>query len=652
MLKLKKQGNSFVVETHGGKLVWDICRGGVLTEVSVKNACENRTLVVPGCVFADLKAILDGKPIRLSDGRAEMRVTKRLPDYLILSSRSVLGDGRMEVVQEYEVHEEGAVFVTLAISVPSGVSVDLAAVGLSIGVQTVGTRHARWGYYSRQPKYKKDFSTIHAFVGFSLFREPDKAEDVRELLPYVSLDLGWENTRFFSNRLEFILEDWTEFRDGPASDTRTRVSSENGNFALSWHFHEGNTLRVPGPYRYRNRWGFLFGRARTERSETADPTVRNNLLGCRICHCMYPYARMGDRWPWVSMPIKQIPEQPPQLYRGNPELSRVDEAVALGADTMIIHQFWMRNPGSNNEPIADYIPNDRKWLKAFVTRCRRKGMRVLFYARGTEMWQMYSPFFEEFLRPGVDGLYVDWNTPFCMGYVKCSPLHVSAHNYFHFAKALRQRVGPGGALIGHTGNSNYLGYAAFDAAIGGEFSVRHDELLTHPESTAYFAGLDCMGGHLISGNLPDRMLFSSPKAAAVCAAFGMASHPFMEPGVSFAERVAFIKPLWDALASLPGRIVRLHNPAFSPTRAVSMGTESLYPSLWENNRGQALLLVTNLGDQPASGTIEVQRRELGIRRNARVRPLTIKGTESGTGSGLSARVENLPSCRFSAFLIE
>ena len=651
MLKAHRRGSTFTVETGGGRLVWDALRGGLITDFSVRNALEQRPLVPPGGVLADVTASVNGALVRLSDGHAEMQVTKRLQDYLVLSTRTRLADGRLEIVQDYEVHEEGAVFVHLAISVSSGAALDLADIAIPVRLKA-DARKARWGYYTRQPKYKRDYSTIHAFVGFSLFRALAEGDDLRELLPYVSLDLGWEKTRFFSNRLEFLMEDWTAFGDGPATDTRSQIRTEAGVFQLDWHFHEGRALRVTGPYRYRNRWALIFGRARSERAADSDPAVRNTLLGCRICHCMYPYARLGDRWPWVSMPIKQIPEQPPQLYRGNPELRRVDEAAALGANTMIIHQFWMRNPGSNNEPIADYIPNDRRWLKAFVARCHRAGMRVLFYARGTEMWQMYSPFFEEFLRPGVDGLYVDWNTPFCMGYVKCSPLHVSAHNYFHFAKALRMRVGPGGALIGHTGNSNLLAYAPFDAAIGGEFSVRHDELLTHPESTAYFAGLDCMGGHLISGNLPDRLLFSSPKAAAVCAAFGMASHPFMEPGVPFAERVAFIKPLWDSLAALKGQVTRLHNPAYIPTCAVSMGTESLYPSLWENDRGQALLLVTNLGDQPASGTIEVDRRALEVKRNARLRPLPIEGTVPEEASDLSAHVSALPSCRFAAFKLE
>ena len=125
------------------------------------------------------------------------------------------------------------------------------------------------------------------------------------------------------------------------------------------------------------------------------------------------------------MPIKQIPEQPPQLFRGNPEVARADEAKALGADTMIIHQFWMRNPGSNNEPVADYQPFDPAWLKAFTGRCHELGMRVGYYIRGTEMWGQYSPFFEQFLEKDRDGVYVDWNTPFSMGAVRCSPMHVS-----------------------------------------------------------------------------------------------------------------------------------------------------------------------------------------------------------------------------------
>ena len=240
------------------------------------------------------------------------------------------------------------------------------------------------------------------------------------------------------------------------------------------YFLEGRTLAITGRLRYRNRWGLLFARARTQRGPDADPEVRNNALGCRLCHVKYPYAKAGEDWPWVSMPIKQIAEQPPQLFAGNPALKRADEAAQAGADTIILHQFWMRNPGTNNEPPADYQAEDPKWLKAFTGRCHRNGMRVLYYIRGTEQWLQYATFFEDYLKRDFDGLYADWNTPFFMGYVKCSPLHVSLHNYFHFTRALRQRVGPRGLLIGHTNGANSLTLANFDVALSGETSVRHD----------------------------------------------------------------------------------------------------------------------------------------------------------------------------------
>lgn len=651
MLKLTKKGSTLSVETMGGKLTWDAAKGGQIVEFIAKNELEAHSMLPPGALLPDLRFIANGGPLRLADATAEMTIVKRFPDYLVIGTKATLAGGALEVTQEFEIHEEGALFCNMAVLTPGGKRVDLKDCSLNIGIRTGDAKSSRWGCFTREPKYKRDYSTLHAFVGFNLFRELGDGIDVRELYPFVSLDLGWESTRFFANHFEFLMEDWTEYKDGPKEQTRTVVKREGGDWSLRWHFHDGDTLPITGPYRYRNRWGMMFGRARTQSEADADPAVRNTLLGCRICHCMYPYARQGDTWPWVSMPIKQIAEQPPQLFVGNPELSRVDEAKAMGADTMIIHQFWMTNPGSNNEPIADYIPFDRKWLKAFVDRSHKKGMRVLFYGRGTEMWQMFSPFFEEFLEKDRDGLYIDWNTPFCMGYVKCSPLHVSAHNYFHFAKRMRARVGAGGALIGHTGNANQLAYATFDAAIGGEFSVRHDELLNRPDSTAYFAYLNCMGGHLISGNLPDRILFSSPKAAAVCAAFGMASHPFMEPGVTFADRVAFIKPLWDSLAALPGRPARLHNPAYIPTRAVSMGTEQLYPSLWQSDTGKALLLVTNLGAEAASGSVEVNFKELGLKKNAVIKPLAIEGTAPGTAAGNAATVSGLAANTFATFLI-
>ena len=652
MLTLTRKEYSIAAETMGGALVWDAARGGQITGFAVKNDLAAHALLADGDVLPDLHFVVDGKRARLADVRADVAIARQQSDCVVIATRATLFDGLLEVTQEYELHEEGALFCNLAIDAPPGAEFELGECGLTFALRTHDTRRARWAYFTRVPTYKRDYSTVHAFVGFSMDRAPADAAEVRDLLPYLSLDLGWEGTRFYSNRVEFLLEDRTAYNDGPIAQTCTRAGVRGGRWQAQWFFQEGGTIPIRGRHRYRNRWGIMFGRARTRRGPDADPAVRNNALGAKICHCMYPYARAGDSWPWVSMPIKQIPEQPPQLYVGNPELSRVDEAADLGADTMVIHQFWMSNPGSNNEPPADYHAFDPEWLKAFTERCHARGMRVLPYVRGTEMWLQYSSFFEDFFESGRDGLYADWNTPFCMGHVKCSPLHVSAHHHFHFTKALRRRVGDGGVLIGHTSIANLVGSACFDVALGGEVSVRHDELLANPASAAYYAALDGMGAHLISGNLPDRIAFSSARAAALCAALGMTSHPFMEPDVPFAERVAFIKPLWDAMNSLPGSVVRLHNPAYAPTRAVQTAHDHLFPSLWQSDAGKALLLVTNMSETDESGVIELDTGELDVTDRATIRPLTIEGASAAcTVDGRNIRVEGLPPERFAALLI-
>ncbi len=652
MLKLTRQGSVITVETMGGLVAWDAQGGGQISQFILKDALAGHPVLAPGQVLPDLQFTIAGRRVSLREARAELEVTAGYPDYLILAARAELLAGALRISQEYEIHEEGVVFCNFAVEIPGGKKLELNQCAFEIALDTRSCRKRRWGYFTRQPKYKRDYSTLHAFATYSLFHPAGEACDERELLPYISADLGWEGTRFFSNHLELLMEDCTAFNDGPRSQTRTRIESAGGALRVGWHFHDGPAVTINGPYRYRNRWGLAFSRARTECGAGADPAARNNALGARICHCMYPYARGGERWPFISMPLKQIPEQPPQTFLGNPELARADEAKQAGADTLILHQFWMRNPGSNNEPPADYQPCDPEWLRAFTRRCRDLGLRVLYYGRGTEMWLAYSTFFEDFLERDRDGLYLDWNGPFNMGYLKCSPLHVSLHNYFHFTKNLRRRVGPGGLLVGHTASPTQVSSACFDANLGGEISVRHNELLSDPESAAYFGQLACSGAHLISGNLPDRIAFSSPRAAALCAALGMASHPFLEPGVAFAERMAFLKPLWEALNSLPGKITRLHNPAFSPTRAVSTEAERLFPSLWQADRGQALLLVTNLAETPQSGTVQVKLGELEVPKQASLRTLAVDGTfRAARIDGSAVRLDNLPALGLSAVLI-
>lgn len=651
MLKLRRDGQSLVGETAVGTLKWDAERGGQITAFCVRDELYEHPLLQDGQPIPDLQFVVDGQCVRLADQPANLEVVSEETDRIVLRATAELLSGALKVQQTYEMYREGVVFCEMAIEVASGRTVELTDCSLNVAVDTSSAARARWGYCGRDPWCKVDATTVHAFTTFKQFLPLDETRDEAELYALVSLDLGWETTRFYSNHVEFLLEDWTALDYGEKTNTRTRVGRDADGWGVHWHLYRGGTTTKTGPFRYRNRWALLFGTARTRAGADVAAGMRNNVLGCRVAHAFYPYVREGSEWPWIVMPARQIIEQEPQWFVGFPELSRADEAAELGANVMILHQFWMSNPGSNNEPVADYHPADRKWLKEFVDRCHQLGMRVGLYIRGTEMHSMYSSFFEDFMQKDWDGLYADWATPFGMGYVKCSPMHVSALNYFHFSRALRNRVGEGGFLVGHSSTTTFMGLTVFDAVLGGEVSVRHDELLGVPESSAYYSLLSACGGHLISGNLPDRIAFSSEKATAVCAAFGMTGHPFMEPDAPFSGPCAYIKPLWDAMRALPGNVVRLHNPAYSPTRAVSMEAEGLFPSLWQSDAGKALLLVTNLGQDGANGTVELDLSELDVPASATVQPLSVEGTAACQADGATVRIEDIPSSRFCAALI-
>jgi hypothetical protein len=110
--------------------------------------------------------------------------------------------------------------------------------------------------------------------------------------------------------------------------------------------------------------------------------------------------------------------------------------------------------------------------------------------------------------------------------------------------------------------------------------------------------------------------------------------------------------LWDSMSSLPGNVVRLHNPAYAPTRALSPDTGDLFPSLWQSDAGKALLLVTNMGDSPSNGEVELNLSELDVPAGAKLRPLTIDGVASCSADGNAIKVQGLEPQWFCAALVE
>ncbi|MCM8822357.1 MAG: hypothetical protein NC831_06040 [Candidatus Omnitrophica bacterium] len=654
MLKLTRKGRKITVETGSGSITWDADKGGEIIDFACKNEKESHKLLSDDATISGLKFVIGGQAYKLSETKADLKIESIDKDRIVITNQACLARGFIKIIQTYQVHQEGAVFCEQVIETEGKNSFTLSEISMNILLDVGSAKSARWGYFTREPWYKRDYSTTHVFYGMDLYKNLDDISCHRELWPLASIDLGWANTKFFSNKIEFVLDEWVSFNDAPRQYTMSYGGRSGKKWVLKWYILQGMQMTVSQPSRYRNKWGMFFLTSRTQNEKGSDAALKNNVLGCRVAHCMYPYAQIEKDWPWVVMPVKQVACQPPQLFKGNPDIKRVDEAADAGANLMIIHQFWMRNPGTNCEPPADYVVKDPQWFKAFVDRCHRRGMRVLTYIRGCEQYQMYQSWFEDYMQRDWDGLYPDWNSPHAMGFTKTSLLHWSSYAYFMYLKAMRKRVGEYGAIIGHTGFPFALTQSCIDVALCGELSIKHDELLTVPESTAYFSCLDCSGAHLIGGNLKDRAEFSGKKAAAICSAFGMTGHPVLEPGVPFEKAAAYIKPLWDAMTSLPGRVVKLHNPAYCPTDAVYCKEFWLFPSLWQSDQGKCLLLVTNLSDnEKKSGDVLIDTGKLDLSKNAGMRILKIKGTcfHSATIKDNIVKIKDLPPHSFCAIII-
>lgn len=655
MLKMRKKGNTLTVETGSSRLTWDADRGGEIVDFACKNEMETHKLLADSDTICGLRFVVNGKVYDLAKAKSKITVESSDNEKIVIQNEASIVNGSIRITQRYEVFPEGAVFCEQIIDTDGKTNFTLNEISMNILFDVGTAKSVRWGHFTREPWYKRDYSTTHVFYGLDLYKQLNETSCQNELWPLASIDLGWKKTKFFSNKIEFVLDEWISFNDAPRQYTMSRAGKQGNKWGLHWYLFQGTQMKISQPVRYRNKWGMFFLTSRTQSGKGVDPAYRNNILGCRVAHCMYPYVLIGKEWPWVLMPIKQVACQPPQLFKGNPDIKRVDEAADLGANVMIIHQFWMRNPGTNCEPPADYVVKDPEWFKAFVDRCHKRNMRVLTYIRGCEQYQMYQTWFEDYMKRDWDGFYPDWNSPHAMGFTKTSLLHWSSYGYFMYLKAMRKRVGEYGAIIGHTGFPFALSQSCIDVALCGELSIKHDELLTVPESTAYFSCLDCSGAHLIGGSLKDRAEFSGKKAAAICSAFGMTGHPVLEPGIPFAKASAYIRPLWNTMISLPGKPVKLHNPAYCPTDAVHCEDFWLFPSLWQSDQGKALLLITNLEDtKKISGEVFINTEKLDVPKNTKLRILKINGTipESLEIKGKSIRIKNLPSHTFCAVLIE
>ncbi len=640
MFKVDKSRKQIVVETGNALYRWDAARGGQLVELTIKDGKYRRTLIDARHPAPNLKLRLPGGVRSVADYPAELNVQHSENGYLIFSA-SVKIDGLFTFEQQYEVFRESVVFCEFRLAVNPGKKVSIIDAAMGFDLNLDKARNLRSNYVSRDQYLKQDVTTTHVLGALELALDRRKKIRKSHLLPMLGLDVGWGDTRCYSNRIELILEDNSSIGGNMLAPTSTTSEERGAHWRHQWQLCRNNREVFETPFFYRNKWALYVGSARTEAGPQADPVRRNNALGARVCHVMYPYIRGMRNWPWCSVPMRQTFYQDVQLAVKDPPLQAVTKAAALGANVLLIHQFWMNNGGSNGEPMADYRVHNPKWLKAFIKCAHAKGMRVLLYTRGVEQYSMYADFFEKYLKRDWDGLYMDWATPFAMGFIKSSSRHSSIYNYFMFTRALRQRVGENGVLIGHTIMQAASSYATFDAAVTGEFSVLHSGLISSPNVGTSYGGSACIGVHLIAGNSPDRAMFSGQRAAGFAAGLGWTNHPFMEPGKDFAKCMAFTKPLWDIINALDSDPVRVFNPAVEPISFATWSHAALYPIAYKDKQDNVVIIVANLSDKPVSGQVQIDSAKLGIKTTRALKALKIAHAHTARVNGSRIMIKDL-----------
>ncbi len=651
MFRVARDSRTVSVETATASFEWDLERGGQLTGCTLKTS-DGTQCLLKDRPAPNLTLDLGDRWISLADVPVSITIDREDDDCLAFTTKAEIRD-LFVVEQRFDVFPEGVVFCEFMLQVKEGKQVAVRNAEMTFPLEVTDAARMRGNYVSRDPYLKQDVSTVHVLSRDEVAMDRDTITDMSHLIPIYGLDLGWSDSRYYSHRVEMILEDSTSIGEGMLGATRTVAGPGENGWSLTWKLCENIDETFEAPFFYRNRWGLLCGAGRKEAGKDGERPLVNNAMASRVCHVMYPYVREGNEWPWTSVPLRQTFYQDVQISSGNPALERLDEAIALGCNVLVLHQFWMTNGGSNGEPMADYTPHDPEWMEAFIDKAHAAGMRVLLYGRGTERYQLYSDYFEKYLKKDWDGVYLDWAHPCAMGFSKTSAKHFSAHDYFMFMRRIRARVGKNGIMIAHSQIQTYLASCHFDAVLVGEFSVMHSGLLADPDTSASYAMLGGCGISLIAGNSGDRLIFSSQVSSAYCAALGYSAHPFMEPDKDFDEVSAYMHPLWKLWQALGDAPVRVYNPAIGDAHVATWSHDALHPVIYEGSDGRLLVIVTNLSDQPLTdGSVEINLDALSLSGGVKFSPLDIEGTHSLEVEGNRIVCKGVPAWFYGGVMIE
>ncbi|MDO9541937.1 MAG: hypothetical protein Q7J98_06400 [Kiritimatiellia bacterium] len=486
----------------------------------------------------------------------------------------------------YEFHADGAVFVKsffFTDTVTPGVLTDFILAPTFRPKKDENVRWALWKF----PK-RAEGQIIQDWGHFERNLTPSDNRRLPMILPFVSFDFGRGERR--DHHVEFFVESWNALTLDPAN-TETEVAWKDGQAAIRWNFETRSCpLKQPDrewrgvvpnqPYQWRNTWGWCLRRFPVERKHPP----------FRVFHYIDNYKRF-------------------------PDARIISQVAAQGANLFIIHENWRFDPKSGE------FPEDMDKLKNCIRLCHRHKMRVALYVRGNEdcIRENMGSYILPLLRKNWDGLYMDYGSP--MGYFGVEEYapggRVHFQEYYTSRYRLRERLGPEGVYISHSGSFfSAIGHTTVDAYLGGE--QEKGALIRDRETHAYFAGLSVAPSSLWTAAFPT---YRTKKIIPFLAA--TLQFPFLHLGTQFPRcsldhprapsLIRFARPLWRLWEILDGQ---------TDIRAYTMqSTENIFrpdsadtaASLLVTARGDCLLTATNFSDQERDLKVDVAWRKLGLK---------------------------------------
>lgn len=599
-----KDGRTMVAGGHF-RLTVDSRRGGELTDIRLFDGSQwSRVLgadaqTCPAVVLADAA----GEYLLSNDAGAQIGAIEQTPEVIRFESCGVpkTADGRScpwTVKLRYEVHAEGAVFVDVHYTLPEG-KTTLTGASLSFHVDRALVKAA---HYSGEKQMGREYP------GF----------------PTARVAFGVNPNKSYTNELEAVVEYRT-----PLCEKADRKVVER-SYGKTWKYAERTPLGVDarldqaggrfqwilaaqpfelrGPFHYRNRFSLALAAG-------VAGTAHSTMVGQRI----YNWVNFLDKKNWY------------------PTDEQIDTMAANGATTLILHKFWMRVPGSNGIPPADYRASSDEEFFRVSKRCHAKGMRLGLYMRGCEMYGLEC--FKKYGTRDRDGIFMDWHGLLSVGrheqMFKPDPPDKDSHfsedgnylparEYFLFMKRCRQVVGRKGFLIGHQGkaNSGVLSNLVFDAYSPGE-SHKDWNMFSGDVHVPTYVGM-CGGG--VCSPWPIAGPYRTPEGVAKMAAWGFYPHVILayetysykaDVQVLAADPDApsnrWVLPYWRLLRAINMNEAAVHNlPSVNVVAATCSRPEFQCLVYKQQDAKTYLVIVANLGKTQGQAEIALVGPVLGL----------------------------------------